>query len=161
MGRAAASASVEHARGLREHRPVYELRVRGGGGGRIAMEITQLPSASTPRLVAPERTASLAGRALEIVEGRVLRQLKHAGIRLPHLARGGSARVDLDEDLALTLALMFRTLAPMRSLERMAIVAEGIDRMSREEAGYWLGMAVHRRNPRRVLAALRILLAAN
>ncbi len=29
--------------------------------------------------------------------------------------------------------------------------------MSREEAGYWLGMSMHHKNPRRVLAALRIL----
>ncbi|KKZ14067.1 MAG: hypothetical protein TH68_05770, partial [Candidatus Synechococcus spongiarum 142] len=26
---------------------------------------------------------------------------------------------------------------------------------------YWLGMAMHRKNPRRVLAALRLLLSAN
>jgi hypothetical protein len=32
--------------------------------------------------------------------------------------------------------------------------------MAREEAAYWLGMAVHRKNPRRVLTALRILLTA-
>jgi hypothetical protein len=30
--------------------------------------------------------------------------------------------------------------------------------MERAEAGYWLGMAMHRRNPRRVLTALRFLL---
>jgi hypothetical protein len=30
--------------------------------------------------------------------------------------------------------------------------------MTREEAGYWLGMAVHRSHPRRVLAELRVLL---
>ena len=30
--------------------------------------------------------------------------------------------------------------------------------MSREEAGYWLGMALNRKHPRRVLAALRMLL---
>lgn len=37
-------------------------------------------------------------------------------------------------------------------------MAEGVDHMTREEAGYWLGMAVHRKCPRRVLVALRILL---
>ena len=30
--------------------------------------------------------------------------------------------------------------------------------MGREEAAYWLGMAMHRRRPRRVLTALRMLL---
>ena len=30
--------------------------------------------------------------------------------------------------------------------------------MGREEAAYWLGMAMHRKHPRRVLTALRFLL---
>ena len=42
--------------------------------------------------------------------------------------------------------------APMRT------VLEGIEAMEREEAAYWLGMAIHRPNPRRVLCALRTLL---
>ena len=40
----------------------------------------------------------------------------------------------------------------------MIAVAEGADAMDREQAGYWLGMAMHRPNPRRVLMALRCLL---
>jgi hypothetical protein len=40
----------------------------------------------------------------------------------------------------------------------MRAVAEGIEAMGREEAAYWLGMAMHRRNPRRVLTALRLIL---
>ena len=40
----------------------------------------------------------------------------------------------------------------------MRAVAEGIDAMAREEAAYWLGMAMHRRKSRRVLMALRCLL---
>jgi hypothetical protein len=64
----------------------------------------------------------------------------------------------LTEDLALLLGLLFRTLAPMRSRENMRAVAEGIEGMGREEAAYWLGMAMHRKNPRRVLTALRYLL---
>ena len=40
----------------------------------------------------------------------------------------------------------------------MRAVADGIEAIRREEAGYWLGMALHRRNPRRVLTALRLLM---
>lgn len=141
-------------------RPLYELRVTGLGGGLQMLEIWQLPSPATPRLRSPERTATLKGRNLEIVEARVLRRLRYAGIRMPHLRKGQTKTFTLDEDLALNLAIMFRTLAPMRSIDRMRIVSESIDKMSREEAGYWLGMAVHRKNPRRVLAALRMLLTS-
>jgi hypothetical protein len=48
--------------------------------------------------------------------------------------------------------------AQMRNRDNMRLVAEGIEVMGKEEAGYWLGMSVHRKNPRRVLTALRILL---
>ena len=40
----------------------------------------------------------------------------------------------------------------------MSAMAAGIEAMSKEEAGYWLGMAMHRKFPRRVLMALRFLL---
>lgn len=142
-------------------RPLYELRVRGLRAGEMELLIWQLPSPATPRLRTPEKTATLKGRALEIVEMKVLRRLRHAGIRLGIVRRNDEKAFQIDEDLALNLGLMFRALAPMRSIERMRKVADGIDRMSREEAGYWMGMAVHRKNPRLVLAALRVLLTAN
>jgi hypothetical protein len=67
-------------------------------------------------------------------------------------------RHGIDEDLALRLGLLFRTLAPMRNRDAMRACADGIEAMPREEAAYWLGMAMHRKNPRRVLTALRWLL---
>jgi len=152
--------NVERASELTVIRPVYECRVQGSRSGEMAIEIWQLPTPSTPRLTAPELTASLHGRVLEIVEARVLRRLRDLGLRLTGARRHEPPAVRLDEDTALSLALLFRVLAPMKSLDRIRIVADGIDRMSREEAGYWLGMAMHRRNPRRVLAALRVLLTS-
>ena len=50
--------------------------------------------------------------------------------------------------------------ARLRGRETMRAVAEGIEAMGREEAAYWLGMAMHRKRPRRVLTALRTLLTA-
>ena len=121
--------------------PLYELRVLGIGGGEVELAIWQLPSPATPRLNGAERTATLKGRPLRMA-----------------LRKKETAAFPLDEDVALNLALLFRALAPMRSIDRIRMVAEGVDKMTREEAGYWLGMAVHRVYPRRVLAALRILL---
>ena len=54
-----------------------------------------------------------------------------------------------------------RALAPMRSRDNLRNVVEGIEQMGKEEAAYWLGMAMHRKNPRRVLSALRILLTSS
>lgn len=73
------------------------------------------------------------------------------------MPRRESKVFDLDEETALNLRLTFRTLSPVRHLDHIRQAADGIDAMSREEAGYWLGMAVHRKCPWRVLATLRML----
>ena len=145
--------------------PRYELRTRKLGAMNSEYEVWQLPSPATPQVTAPVRVAGLRGRNLELVEHRLLRRLAQSGIRLGSSARprpagskGRPSGYALSEDLALTLGLLFRALAPMRSRDNMVTVAEGIEAMQREEAAYWLGMAMHRKRPRRVLAALRMLL---
>ena len=137
--------------------PLYELRVSKLGLGDERFEVWQLPSPATPQLNVPRRVGGLRGRNLELVEHRVRRYLAAAGIR-PDPLNGQPATAALPEDVALALGLLFRALAPMRSRDRMRAVAEGIDAMDREEAAYWLGMAMHRRNPRRILTALRVML---
>ncbi|MBK8059520.1 MAG: hypothetical protein IPK33_17180 [Gemmatimonadetes bacterium] len=143
--------------------PHYELRARTWGAGDEELEVWQVPAPATPHLKASVRLAGLRGRNLGLVEHRVLRRLSAAGIRLAsrrgsELALGQPNAYAITERLALTLGLLFRTLAPMRSRDNMLLVADGIEAMGQEEAAYWLGMAMHRANPRRVLSALRILL---
>ena len=138
--------------------PRYELRVRRHGLAGAEYEIWQLPAAATPQVTSASRLAGLRGRNLELVEYRVLRRLSQAGVKVGRSAGTGKRGYALTEDLALTLGLLFRTLAPMRSRDNMRAVAAGIEAMGREEAAYWLGMAMHRKHPRRVLTALRFLL---
>lgn len=138
--------------------PVYEVRARRHAPGDTELEIWQMPSPASPHLTEASRIAGLRGRNLELVEHRVLRRLSNAGIRLSGIEAQRKVGYRVPEDVALILGLLFRTLAPMRSRDKMRAVAEGIEAMGREEAAYWLGMAMHRRNPRRVLTALRYLL---
>ena len=143
---------------LPESVPRYELRVRAHGAVDTGYEVWQLPAPATPHVRAPVRVAGLRGRNLELIEHRVLRRLARVGVR-PGRSPNSKKRVfALGEELALTLGLLFRVLAPMRSRDNMWAVAEGVEAMEREEAAYWLGMAMHRRHPRRVLTALRVLL---
>lgn len=139
-------------------RPVYELRIHRYGPADEGFEVWQLPSPSSPNLAHPRRVAGLRGRNFELVEPRVRKRLARAHVTLAGLPVGELGRHSLDEDTALMLGLLFRTLAPMRDRDNMRACADGIEAMAREEAAYWLGMAVHRRNPRRVLTALRFLL---
>ena len=84
--------------------------------------------------------------------------MKQVRIDLNNLPIFDASRVAIDEQIAVNLGLLFRALAPMRNREHITAVAAGIEAMSKEEAGYWLGMAMHRKYPRRVLMALRFLL---
>lgn len=138
--------------------PAYQLHARLYGSEDTELEVWQVPSPATPQLKSPVRVAGLRGRNLALVEHRVIRLLKPAGVSLAGLPLDDMRRFAVGEDVALNLGLLFRTLAPMHHADRMRACAEGIAAMGREEAAYWLGMAMHRRNPRRVLAALRYLL---
>ena len=138
--------------------PQYELRVRNHGPGDVEYEIWQMPASATPQVTSAIRVAGLRGRNVDLIEHRVLKRLTQAGIRLGSGTDNKKRGYTLTEDLALMLGLLFRSLAPMRNRDNMRAVAEGIEAMGREEAAYWLGMAIHRKNPRRVLMALRFLL---
>jgi len=138
--------------------PVYELRARRDPKHGLALEIWQGRSPNSPQRSEPRYVAGLKGRNLSLVEHRVMKKLKAANISLGGLPLEERRVFPVDEELALRLGLLFRVLAPMRSRDNMRMVADGIEAMGREEAGYWLGMAMHRKNPRRVLTALRFLL---
>ena len=139
-------------------RPRYQLRVKRSATSEQQLEVWQLPSPATPALKEVRRIAGLHGRNLALVEHKVLRQLGLQGIDPTSVPVGEQRRFDLDEGPALRLGLLFRVLAPMRSRPNMQSCATGIEGMGKEEAAYWLGMAMHRKFPRRVLMALRILL---
>lgn len=138
--------------------PVYELWVRRHAERGLLLEIWHRPSPNSPQLKEPLYVAGLGGRNLSLVEHRVLRKLAKLKIDLGGLPIQERRTFPLNEDLAMALGLMFRVLAPMRNRDNMRMVVEGIEAMGREEAAYWLGMAMHRKNPRRVLMALRFLL---
>jgi hypothetical protein len=137
--------------------PVFELRMVRHGPADTEVEVWQLPSAASPQVTAPLRLAGLRGRNLDLIEHRVLKLLRQAGVRFAPLSARKEAH-PVGEDDALRLGLLFRALAPMRSRDNVRAVADGIEAMGQEEASYWLGMAMHRKNPRRVLSALRSLL---
>lgn len=154
VAKTASQAESNHHNG----QPRYELRAESLGSGNLQLEVWQLPSAATPQITRPVRVAGLKGRNLALIEHRILQRLAKASINLGGLKRKQPKTYPLDEDLALILGLIFRVLAPMRSRDSILACVEGIEVMGREEAAYWLGMAIHRKNPRRVLAALRLLL---
>src|SRR5438270_11115807 len=96
-----------------ESHPVYEMRATGLSGSDIEIAIWQVPSPATPRLHQPERTAALSGRPWRMIEARALKRLKNAGINIATIRKGQTISFQIDEDLALNIALLFRLIAPM------------------------------------------------
>lgn len=138
--------------------PRYQLWAKRFSVTECQLEIWQIPSSATPHLTQAKRIAGLKGRNLSLIEPRLMRQLKVIEIDLTSLPFKKLKVFELDEVSALRMGLLFRVLAPMRNRDNMRLCVEGIEAMSKEEAGYWLGMAMYRKNPRRVLMALRCLL---
>jgi hypothetical protein len=138
--------------------PCYELRAQVHGPDDWTLEVWQLPAPATPHLTAPLKLAGLRGRNLALIQPRLLRHLARLKIEVSPVIRQPEQTFQLPEEWALRLALLFRTLAPMRSRDNIGTCAEALLAMPHEEAAYWLGMALHRKNPRRVLMALRCLL---
>jgi len=139
-------------------RPIYELRAHRHSSADLQLDVWQLPSSATPNVKRPKRVAGLRGRNLALFEHHLSRRLKSEGIPLAGLRVADDANFPLTEERALQLGLMFRTLAPMRNRDNMRDCVTGTEAMAKEEAAYWLGMAMHRKHPRRVLMSLRCLL---
>jgi hypothetical protein len=139
-------------------RPVYELRAHRHSSADLQLEVWQLPSSATPNVKRQKRVAGLRGRNLALFEHHLSRQLKREGMSLAGIGVGDETTFELPEERALQLGLLFRTLAPMRNRDNMRDCVTGTEAMAKEEAAYWLGMAMHRKYPRRVLMSLRCLL---
>ena len=137
--------------------PCYQLRAQVHGSDDWTLAVWQLPAPATPHLTAPLKLAGLRGRNLALIQPRLLRLLARLKIEVSPLVRQVEQSFPLPEEGALRLALLFRTLAPMRNRDNIGTCAEAVLAMPHEEAAYWLGMALHRKNPRRVLMALRCL----
>src|ERR1035441_2663310 len=135
--------------------PQYELRMIVESTSVWRLEFWRSLSPATPRLTSPEHLATIQGPGLRIAENRLLKRLAREKIVLGSLKPGKKKRWPLDEEVALALGLLFRALAPMKNLDRIRQVAEGVEKMSREEAGYWLGMGMERGDPRRGGGSLR------
>ena len=134
----------EHSANL----PRYELRLRVLKGSDFVLEVWQLPSSATPRLTAPEYVAGLKGSALRLIEPRLLKRLSRSKINLGTMNAEKTRAWPIDEDLALKPRFALPGPGPHAESDRIRQVADGVDEMSREEAGYWLGMAMHRKHPR-------------
>ena len=149
-----------------ESAPEYELRMRTYGVGDDELEVWRLPAPATPhvagRFAWPGCGDGISSSCVVAVSSgsRMLGcGLASQTSRKELVRERAEARTRSTEHLALMLGLLLGTCTQLGA-ERgnMLRVAEGIEAIGQEEAAYWLGMAMHRTNPRRVLSALQMVL---
>ena len=109
---------------------------------RMLLHIWQLPTTATPRLAEPERKATLKGRPLRLVETGVPKRLKANGISVARVKPERALVRPLEEE-AVSLALKFRALAPMREHRPHPDGLRG-HRQAHDGRSYcWLRMPLH------------------
>jgi len=114
------------------------------------------------RIVAIElRVKDLEGRTREIrvngnhaghIAGSLFEVLRSGGIRGRQWS--SDAPLQLKPALGIHAELLLRAVKPLRRIDRITSIAEGVAEMSREEASYWHAQTRHRHG----LKALRILI---
>lgn len=98
------------------------------------------------------RSVRLNGHRAPHVAGSLQEVLRTAGLRGRHWT--SPTPIELQPNLGAHAELLLRAVKPLRRIDRIAEIAEGVAAMSREEAGYWHAQVRRRRG----LKALRILL---
>ncbi len=130
--------------GRREH---FELELERDDEGRVkAMRIHAIDLAER------ERVVQLNGFRVPRAVGPIHDLLRDRSVSARAWSDG--LPIELDQATGAQLELLIRTAKPLRRLDRLDRVIEGIAAMSREEAGYWHVQMTNRAG----LRALRLLL---
>lgn len=125
----------------------YRCVIERDEDGRISSLCIQ-----TTDLEGAERRVQVSGYRAIHVAGSFQEVLRSAKLRGRHWT--SAEPITLELQLGAHVELLLRAVKPLRRLDRIGTVAEGIAAMSREEAAYWHAQTSRRNG----LRALRLLL---
>ncbi|MCS7295457.1 MAG: hypothetical protein NZ761_08675 [Dehalococcoidia bacterium] len=133
------------------------LRDRPGVGREVVLWQVERTPGDGRRAARPRRrrVGGLVGRPLTVAEPEVRQVLGKADAQ--RLERDKCVR--LVDTAGARLGVLFLALRPLRRVERMVRVLEGVQRLADEEAYYWFAQCTAPSRARRARRALRVLLA--
>lgn len=106
-----------------------------------------------------QHVAELGGNSLRAVADQVLDAIKRSGYRATDLQATRREPFRLDDESGVRLGLLFLAVKPVTKMDRVEAIAEGIRRMTSEEAYYWYSKSTAQKTAARAQKALRLLLA--
>lgn len=139
--------------------PLFELRVKVLDNNEYEMEIWQIPSPVSPNQFKETKLGRIVGAPFRVLETWLIRKLGKMNVSISLMKKNTNHTFMIKEDHAMFLTLLFLSLTSLRKVERIREVAMGVESLTYEESSYWVAMALHKKKPRRVLAALRMLLS--
>jgi len=142
----------------------FELRVETRRNNELMLELWQHPNESAKRnhLDELQRIERIWGMPFRAASEEMLSLVQEAGHAIGAFRPTEGKPLMLPEDAGVRLSVLAMALKPLRKLERIREIGEGVAEMSREEVTYWFSKALGAptyNDRRRVMKAMRILLA--
>ena len=129
---------------------LYKVRIALVSESNPTAEVWVIPQYEwEKKIYKAKKVASLSGRNLCLIKYRLLRTLKTSTKRQV---------ITTTEEVAYRVALLLKTVAPVKSNLLISRYAEAIEFMSPHIMAYWIGMIMHRKKSGKILAAFRLVL---
>lgn len=142
--------------GLNGRSKPYELRVLKAHDNAVRLELWQLPYNRSPQPSKPMKVATLRGLAVTACHAELVELLRQEGYPPAVVIRPQADAVSLTEDAGIHLALLFRLVRPMKRLDRIHNVVQGLARMSPDERHYFFARIQYPEKGRYMERALRV-----
>lgn len=137
----------------------FQLKILPLDNNNYALELYQCAyrQAGEKKRPAAKRIGRIKGESLLLIKQAIYQALKANNYDPQTLSNKRQNPYILNEQYGVNLALLFQAAAPLKKLERIVNIKEGIMAMSNEEAHYWFAK-INNNKHSSALRALRVLL---
>lgn len=137
-------------------RKPYQLRVLKDHDNAVRLELWQMPYNGSPQPEDTQKVGTLRGLPLMACHAGLTEVLQREGQPPSVLSRPKAEAVELTEDAGIYLALLFRLVRPLKRLDRIQNVFQGLARMTADERQYFFARVQYPRKGRYMERALRL-----
>jgi hypothetical protein len=134
----------------------YQLRVLKDHDNAVRLELWQMPYNRSPLPEDTHKVGALRGLPLTACHSGLTEVLRRDGHPPSVLSRPQAGALDLTEDSGIYLALLFRLIRPLKRLDRIQNVFQGLSRMSADERHYFFARIQYPGKGRYMERALRL-----
>ena len=134
----------------------YQLRVLKDHDNAVRLELWQVPYNRSLQSEDPHKVGTLRGSPLIACHGGLTEALQQEGHPPSVLSRPQPDPVTLTEDGGIYLALLFRLIRPLKRIDRIQNVFQGLSRMTPDERQYFFARIQYPGKGRYMERALRL-----